>query len=392
MNIAIFTNNYLPNPYGVSTSIESFRKEFEKHGHSVYIFAPKFKGYVDENQNASLGDRRVFRYPSIDFTIKGINFPLAIPVSFRINKILKDLDIDIIHSQHPNLLGREAKNWAKKKKLPLVFTWHTLYDQYAHFTPIIPEKIAAWWAIGNAIRFANSANQIITPTPSVAKIIRTWGVKNENLISIASGVDEKEFANADGGPIRKKFGVTNDEILLVLISRITAEKNMAFLMRAVSVVLERNKKVKFLVCGGGDQIQVMQKLAKSKGVAQQVIFAGLVTNVERKNYFAAGDIFVYASKSETQGTVITEAMYSGLPIVAVNAPGIVDLVVENETGFLTKENEGAFSSAVEKLVGNADLRRKFSENAKKIAQEKYTASVCAEKMLEVYEKTIKRKS
>ena len=135
MKIAIFTNNYLPNIFGVSASIESFRKQFEKMGHTVYIFAPKTSGYVDENPN-------VFRYDSIDFEYK-ISFPLAIPYSSKITRILDELEIDIVHSQHPNLLGVAAHRWAHKKKVPLVFTWHTLYDFYTHFVPFfIPQKLA----------------------------------------------------------------------------------------------------------------------------------------------------------------------------------------------------------------------------------------------------------
>ncbi|EKD67082.1 MAG: glycosyltransferase, partial [uncultured bacterium] len=134
MRIAIFTNNYLPNPYGVAGSVESFRRELERLGHTVYVFAPKAEGFIDENKN-------VFRYPAIDLKFKNIRFPIPIPYSLRINKILKNLEIDIVHSQHPNLLGWEARRWAKKKKIPLVFTWHTLYDQYAHFAPFfIPKK------------------------------------------------------------------------------------------------------------------------------------------------------------------------------------------------------------------------------------------------------------
>ena len=107
MNIAIFTNNYLPNPYGVTQSIESFRREFKKQGHAVFIFAPHYKNYKDENP-------RVFRYPALDISYK-IKFPLAIPYSKKMDKILENLKIDIIHSQHPNLLGIAAMKWAKKK-------------------------------------------------------------------------------------------------------------------------------------------------------------------------------------------------------------------------------------------------------------------------------------
>lgn len=385
MNIAIFTNNYLPNPFGVAGSIESFRKEFEKLGHVVYIFAPETKGYVDENQNT-------FRYPAIDLKFKDIRFPIAIPYSSRINKVLDDLKIDVIHSQHPNLLGTAARKWARKKNVPLVFTWHTLYDQYAHFVPsIIPRRLAIWWTIRNARNYANATDFVITPTNSVKEIIKKWGVTNENIVSIPTGIDEKQFEFADGKKIRNKYGIADDDILLVIITRFTSEKNMEFLFRSVVEVLKKNSKVKFLAGGDGNLTKNLKELVDRSSVAGQVIFSGFVSNEIKKDYFAAGDIFVYASKSETQGMVISEAMYFGLPIVAVRATGVEDLVMDGASGLLVSENKEEFAKALEKLVDDKELRKRFSENAKKIARENYTAPVCAKKMIEIYEKTIKKK-
>lgn len=401
MRIAIFTNNYLPNPYGVAGSVESFRKEFEKLGHKVYIFAPHWKGYKDENQN-------VFRYPSLDIEIK-IKFPLAIPYSRKVSQVLKNLDLDIIHSQHPNLLGSAAMRWARKKNIPLVFTWHTLYDQYAHFVPFVPRKLAAWWAIRNARNYANQCDAVITPTPSVIEIIKNWGVTNKNITAVPTGVEEKQFANPNQKSIRKKYNIKDSEILLFVMTRLTAEKNIEFLVEAVADVLKKNNeihpvksrvagaalpqfnRVKFMICGEGNLKNNLKKIVQDSGLADRVIFVGIVPDEEKKNYYAAGDIFVYSSKSETQGMILTEAMYSGLPIVAVRATGVQDIVEDSKTGFLVSENRQEFQEMVNKLISDSVLRKDFSEEAKKSAREKYTSSVCAKKMLEVYEKCIRLK-
>lgn len=381
MNIAIFTNNYLPNPYGVSTSIETFRREFEKLGHKVYIFAPKFTGYTDENPN-------VFRYPSIDFEIK-IKFPLAIPYSRKISKILKELDIDIIHAQHPNLLGTVAKKWAKKKDVPLVFTWHTLYDQYTDFVPFLPAKFSAGYMIKKAVKFANSADAVVIPTDSIAPILKSWGVKRE-MNPVATGVIEEEFQNADGKKIREKYGIKDKDILLLLVTRLTAEKNTEFVFRSVSESLKERKNVKFLVSGDGYLLPKLKKYCEGNGISDRVIFSGIVERNEIKNYYAAADIFVHGSKSETQGMILTEAMYMGLPIVAVCATGVVSLVQNNKNGFLTcVTGEKEFAYMITKLILDKNLRQKTGEESAKIVRENFTASVCAEKMLEVYRETIK---
>ena len=381
MRIAIFTNNYLPNPYGVSGSVESFRKEFERMGHEAYIFAPRWKRYKDENS-------RVFRYPSLDIEIKKIKYPLPFPCSRKMHKILENLELDIIHSQHPNLLGSAAARWARRKNIPLVFTWHTLYDQYAHFVPFVPRRLAAWLAIRNARNYANQCDAVIVPTPSVAQIIKKWGVTNKNIVSIPTGVEEDQFANPDRESVRKKYNIGDDEILLFVMTRLTEEKNVEFLVDAALGILKRNNKAKFMLCGDGNLKKRLMKKARAAGLEKRVIFVGIISGDGKKNYYAAGDIFVYASKSETQGMILTEAMYSGLPIVAVRATGARDIVENDRSGFLVAEDIKEFENAAQKLIDDENLRKKFGEEAKRIAREKYTAKICAERMLEFYEKTI----
>jgi glycosyltransferase involved in cell wall biosynthesis len=359
--------------------VESFRHEFESLGHEVYIFAPKWKGYTDNNP-------RVFRYPSVDIKIK-IRFPLAIPYSRKIDNILENLDLDIIHSQHPNLLGSAAMRFAKKKNIPIVFTWHTLYDQYAHFAPFVPRRLAAWWAIRNAKNYANKCDAVITPTPSVIEIIRNWGVTNKNIFAIPTGVEEKEISNFDRVKVREKYAIMDDEILLTLITRFTEEKNTQFVFDALKDVLRANPKVKFMAVGDGYLLPELKAYAKKNKLESKVIFSGFISWEELRNYFAAGDIFVYGSKSETQGTVLTEAMYSGLPIVAVRATGVRDIVEDGKTGFLVSEDKAEFQTAVQKLIDNENLRKNFGEEAKRVAREKYTAKICAQKMLKVYEES-----
>lgn len=393
MKIAIFTNNYLPNPFGVSSSIESFRKELERVGHTVYIFAPDTKGYVDEDLNScprTRGAARVFRYPSIDINYK-INFPLAIPFSLKLNRIIESLDIDVIHSQHPNLLGWEARKWAKKKNIPLIFTWHTLYDRYTHFAPpFIPKIIANWWVIRNAVRYANSAAAVISPTESVKKIIVNWGVKVNNISTIPTGVD-RVFDSVDREIIRKKNNLELDETILFTNSRMTSEKNIVYLFEIIIQILQKNKKCKFMLVGDGNLIPTLKKIAKKAGVYKQTIFCGRVEKKDIGNYYAASDIFVYASKSETQGMIISEAMYTGLPIVAIDSTGISDQVMHGANGYLVQENRNDFLLAVEKLIDNHDLRKRFSDNGIQIAKNNYSSKICTEKLVRVYEKVIENK-
>ena len=229
------------------------------------------------------------------------------------------------------------------------------------------------------------------PTESIKKIIQDWGVENENITAIPTGIEEEIYQNPDGKKIREKYKIKSGEVLLFLASRLTEEKNVKFLFESIIKVLKINNNAKFLVAGEGYTEPELKKMVAENNIEDKVIFAGLVGKKEIKNYYAAGDIFVYASLSETQGMIISEAMYSGLPIVAVRATGAQDLVEEDINGFLVKNNKNEFAEAVNRLIANKNLREKFAENSKKIAKEKYTSQVCAGKMLKVYAKIIRAK-
>jgi len=303
----------------------------------------------------------------------------------------------VIHSQHPNLLGSVAMKWARKlacrrgRKIPLIFTWHTLYDHYAHFAKFLPERLVAKYVIRNAVNYANKSDVIIAPTDSIIPILRKWGVKKE-IIPIATGVVEEEFLDADRELVRQKFGVEKDETLLFLASRLTSEKNILFVINSVKNILKEKKNVKLLILGDGYLKKDVEKIAKEEGFLERIFFVGEVLHSELKNYYACSDIFIYGSKSETQGIFVMEAMYMGLPIVALSATGINSLVLNNGNGFLITENEKEFEEAVLKLIDDKDLRKKFGETSARIARQNFTASVCAKKLLKVYQKAIENKN
>jgi len=382
MNIAIFTNNYLPNPYGVSTSVEGFRQALTSMGHTVYIFAPEWGDATGKKE------KNIFRYPAIKVPTK-IDFSLVIPYSSEIDVIIEELDIDIIHAQHPNLLGSVAREWASKKDVPLVFTWHSLYDRYAHYTPFVPEKLSGYWAMSNAAGFAEKSDHIIVPTDSIIIVIKDAGVKHERISIVPSGVDEGLFASANGEQIRKNYHVNDDMIVLATVSRLTEEKNVLFLASVVAKVLKKNDKVVFLCGGEGDLREEMQNIFEETGVSKRVIFTGKIDRAEVKNYLVAGDIFVYASTSETQGTIVTENMYVGKPTVAVGENGVSNLIEDGINGIAVLEKEDEFVNSVQKLIDNKSLREEMGKNAYDIAREKYTTSACAVQLENVYKNVIK---
>ena len=381
MYIGIFTNNYLPNPYGVSTSIEGFRKGLESEGHKVSIFAPSWHDEIYKDLP------NVYRYHSLKVPTK-VSFSLAIPYSQRIDKKIKKMPLDLIHAQHPNLVGAQGKRWAKEKKIPLIYTWHSIYDKYVHYVSPIPQKFAAKWIIDSAIKFAQSADYVIVPSKSMYEIVCKKGLKHKNIHVIPSGVDEELFSNPNGDKIKSRYNIPLDALLIVSISRVTEEKNVSFLAKVMRKVLLRDRNAYFLFGGDGDLLDEVKNILSDDLICERVIFAGKIDREAVKDYLDSANIFVYASTTETQGTIISEAMYMGIPIVAVNASGVRDLIDDGKTGYLTKENISDMTYAILKCINNVNDRKKIGAQAKNYAMENYTVKVCTQKLIDIYERAI----
>lgn len=374
MRIGVFTNNYKPIISGVAESIESFRGELEKRGHQVFVFAPNFPGYKDENPN-------VFRFRSLNVKYKTA-FPIAV-WSPEIFKKAKRLDLDIIHSQHPFNAGKAALRYARRLGVPIVFTNHTRYDMYTHFIPLLPQKFLKNYAISASVNYANNCDAVIAPSRTIKEMLTGFGVKRK--ISVApAGIDIEKFKYADRDEIRRRFQIKDEEILLITISRIAKEKNIEFLLKSFSKTISGiSGAVKYMIVGDGEDMERIKKIAKDLDIEKQMIFTGAVPHDKIQNYFKAGDLFLHSSLSETQGIIIAEAMAAGLPIIAVKAPGIQDIIESEKDGILTAENEGEFAEKIKLLAKDRKLRNRISSGAREKAKE-YSKEKCAERLIEIY--------
>jgi glycosyltransferase involved in cell wall biosynthesis len=375
MKIAFFTNSYFPICYGSVISIESFRKNLEKLGHQVYVFAPSYDDYKDKNN-------RVFRYPAFLFKYK-IDYPISIPVSSFINKKIKELDLDIIHVHQPFSLGKEGLRYARKLKIPIIFTYHTKYEDYVHYVPFFPEKILAELVKKEAINFSNKCDLTIAPSVGIKKIIEKRGANKKSIKVLPTGINWDDFQKGAREKVRKKYLIKKNEILLTNIGRINEEKNLVFLLESFKKIALKNPKIKLMFIGEGFLKEELKEKAKKWGIEKQVIFTGFLKNTEIKNYLKATDIYLQTSLSETQGITILEAMASSLPIVAVKATGTEDFIVNKKNGFLTKNNQKDFIEKIEYLIKKPLKRKEFRKQAQQDAK-KYQEINQAKKLEKVY--------
>lgn len=380
MRIAVFTNCYLPLVNGVVGAVSLLRKGFMEQGHQVSIFAPKFDDYVDEEPG-------IYRYPAVDLTRK-VKYPIAIPFSMKISKVLRELDFDIIHSHHPFVLGPLALKLARNRKAPIVYTFHTQYDQYSHYLPL-PSGLVSWFAKNQVRRFAQSVDQITTPADTARQILLEYGVSN-NINVIPNPTDLSRFQTANGDWVKNEYHLTKEKIL-INIGRVAPEKNLGLLLQSFRLILAKAPEpVKLMIVGDGPALKELKQLAVELGISDATVFTGMVNPSLIPNYLAAADLFVMTSKTEVKPLAQLEALAAGVPIVAVSAAGANDTITNGKNGLLVTEDTQEFAQGILDLAFNPDQLARFKREALRAA-ERYSHVQIAGEYLELFNRVLQRK-
>jgi 1,2-diacylglycerol 3-alpha-glucosyltransferase len=386
MRIGIFTNCYYPMVNGVVGAVALLRQGFLEAGHEVYIFAPDFDDYQDTEAG-------IFRYPALDLTNR-VKYPVAVPFSSNVKRELKRLELDIIHSHHPFVLGRVGLRLARRRKIPIVYTFHTQYDQYTHYVPL-PGSLVSWFSTRQVRHFSRAVDQVTTPSESARRVLLEYGVTTAVKV-IPNPIDLDKFITNDGISIRQKYHLSRQQKLLINIGRVAPEKNLNLLLKSFQQMLqhmlakEASHTLKLMIVGEGPELPNLIQLASELGIQDDVIFTGLVEPVLIPQYLAAADLFVMTSTTEVKPLSQLEALASGVPIVAVSAAGANDTIVHGENGLLTPENPLAFAEAVLSLIADPKRYGYLQENARKTASQ-YAYSAIVVKYLALFEQLIREK-
>ena len=372
MNIAFFSESYKPYLSGVTNSIETLKKGLDDLGHKVMVFSPSYPGAEQMPD--------VYRFPSMPAPYPG--YRLSIPVPGKYFDLLKESKTDIIHSHSPYQLGLLSMHYAKRLKIPFVFTMHTILGKYMHYVPVIPDQLLDFLTSRYMKGFCNRCDRVIVPTEKIKQQLSSMGV-TAGIEAVPTGVDLSLVKNADPSGIREKYNVPAGAKLLLFVGRLAKEKNLEFLLKAFESVLAGYQNAYLLLAARGPIEGELRKLAP-----KNVIFAGEVNYPKVLDYYGASDVFVFSSLSETQGLVLAEAMASGVPQVAVDAEGVSDVVRNNVTGYLTPASLEAFSSKVLDLLRNHDLWLSMSRASKETARTDYSEEVFARKIELIYKSVI----
>ncbi len=374
MRIGLFTNNYRPLVNGLATSVETTARALRQKGHEAIVVAPRYP-------QAPRREMAVLRVPSCR-TPTHHAYRLPFPRWPGTARAVRSLGLDIYHAQHPFLLGAAAGRWARQAARPLVFTYHTRYDRYAHYAPG-PTQLLARLALRRALAFAARADLVIAPGPSVARDLRARGLQSRIEI-LPTGVPPVAQAGR-GNRTERRLALHLDggSPLCLCVGRLAREKNLAFLLAAFALVRRAVPTARLILVGEGDDRSRLERLSADLGLTQAVEFVGSVPHEAIPGYYLAADVFLFPSTSDTQGLVALEALAAGLPVVAVTSEAALDLLRDGRSGLLAPEDPGAFARAVVTLWGQADRRQAMSEAGRQVAAE-FTPERCAERLLAVY--------
>lgn len=366
MKIAFFCDAYKPTRSGVVVSVVTTAEELRARGHEVTIFAPHFKGYRDSEDD-------VIRFPAGRW-FRARDFSVAWPILPSLSLItearFRREEFDIVHAHSPFTIGMVGARWAMAQDIPVVFTYHTLYHRYMHYVPLpnwFTRAYIFWW-MG---KFLRRCHHVIAPSRPVEVLVRKIAPRMPYSV-LPTGIRLERFENRNGAAVRARYGIGADEIVLVYVGRMVQEKNLAFLIQAVAPLLKLREgdqaPVRLMMVGGGPYMGALHGLVERLQIRDRVIFTDFIEPAAIPDYLAAGDIFTFASRTETQGVSIAEAMASGLPCVVVGAMGAAQALTDERDGFVVRPRLDEFRAATARLVADPELRAAMGAQARISAQ------------------------
>jgi glycosyltransferase involved in cell wall biosynthesis len=374
VRIALFTNNYLPFCGGVTISVETLRRGLAARGHDVWVFAPRF-------HQAPPDPPQVVRYPSLPAATYP-EFALAVPFSRTIARTVRRLGFDVFHAHHPFLLGPTALRFARALGRPLVFTYHTRYEKYAHYVPL-SRRLVETAAIRLSTRFAAQAEAVIAPSAIVRDDLRRRGVPSAISV-VPTGVDLDQFRPGPVDAARRGLGIPADDPLLLYVGRLDREKSVNRVLAAFDRIASTVPRARLALIGHGTEADHLRRLAAASPVSARIQFLGVRPHEATVAWYQAAELFLFASETETQGLVLAEAAACGLPAVTVAAPGCDEVVHDGESGVLTKNDAASLAEAAIGLLLDTPRRRAMATRAREIAELHFDVGAQIDRTLAVY--------
>ena len=390
MRIGIFTDSYTPFINGVTTSVLMLKKGLEKKGHTVYVVTVN-----SENMKYKLEEKgKVLRLPGIPIGIYDYRLTGIYPIK-AIN-IIKKWNLDVIHCQTEFGVGTFARIIAKQLSIPLVHTYHTMYEDYIHYITKgyfnrTGKKIVEYLTLFYCDK---TATELVVPTKKAYELFKEKYKVDRNVYIVPTGIEVEKFylENNKGLNIVKKresLGLKRDDFVILFVGRIGSEKNVELLLTSMRYIVNNCPKAKLLIVGDGPDLNKYKTFVKKQGLEENIIFTGKVPWESIAEYYLIADVFTTASKTETQGLTVIEAMAASLPVVCINDESFTNTVIDKLNGKIFKNKRG-YKKAIIELYNDSKELKRLSKQAR-VSAEMHSSKYFVESILDVYKIAIKNK-
>ena len=387
MRVGIFSETYAPYISGLVTSEIMLKKALEKLGHEVYVVTANLESFHYEYDE----EEKVLKIPGIPTGIYDSRLTSIYPIK-AINKI-KSWNLDVIHSQTEFAIGSFARLFAKQYNIPIVHTYHTMYEDYVHYITKGHFNKSSKKIVEYLTKFYcdKTITELIVPTKKAYNLFKEKYNVERNIHIIPTGIEIERFFRENIktrkiNELKHKFKIKRGDFVLIFVGRIAEEKNIPFIIDVMADIKKKN--IKLLIIGDGPDKEKYEEYTKQKE-ADNVLFTGKVPWDDIPAYYSIGNAFISASNTETQGLTIIEAMAASLPALCIDDESFNGTVVNDLNGYLFK-NEKECEQIILKLYNDKKLTNYLSNGARSSA-ERHSSKYFAEQVLDVYKKAIKKK-
>jgi len=381
VRILFITDVFFPRVNGVSTSLQTFWRELEALGHEVTIIAPEYGQQARRAPSLIRIPARVVMFDPEDRMMHKRRI-------LDLGGELRRQDFDLIHIQTPFVAHYAGVSLARRLNLPRIETYHTFFEEYLfHYVPFLPKP----WLRFAARRFSraqcNEVDAVVVPSTAMRDVLAGYGVRSHMEV-LPTGIQLEKFAGGDGERFRALHNIPPKRPLLLHVGRVAFEKNIGFLLRMVRQVKATVADILFVIAGEGPALQSLRREALDLGLADNVLFVG---NMDRESTlldcYRAADVKVFASRTETQGLVLLEAMALGVPVVSTAVMGTKDVLQPGCGAEVVAEDAREFAAAVVHVLGDSALAARLSDAGKGYVKS-WSAPVMARRMVDLYQKVV----
>jgi glycosyltransferase involved in cell wall biosynthesis len=378
MRILMISDVYFPRINGVSTSIQTFRRGLHAAGHETILIAPEYPGAAPDS------DTGILRVPSREVPRDPEDRAMKLGAIRALRPQLERLEPDLVHIQTPFIAHYQGTALARALRVPVIESYHTYFEEYLHhYVPLLPRAVMRFVARRFTVSQCNVLDALVVPSRAMEQALLDYGVQCPMHI-IPTGMEMERFAGGDGQRFRAQLGIAPGQPVLVHVGRIAHEKNIEFLFRMFANVGRSKPGAVFVVAGEGPALASCKAYVRSLGLSQHVRFVGYLSRErELLDCYRAGDLFVFSSKTETQGLVLLEAMALGIPVVSTAHMGTADIVNPQRGAQVAPDDEGEFANIVVQLLHDAPRRAAMSAEARVYAAT-WSAAAMADRLAGLY--------